>query len=516
MPHPRQSTDTEANTSTPKPGGLAAEAFLRSIKREDIDAHRPAYHEPRFSSDGFREPDRRSSSITSLSRFYPEHGMGRHSSTSSDGVESFFWLPGGSFTHPANSGALYNFWPSITEWSPLGRLPAGDQPAPLPHSRNISVGKSHGQVGAPSGTDSFPWRQASFPGVSQAASFTGSAGPALSFTAADQETRKLISSAAGEPSVSSIAEAQVLAHLREAQRLLASTGDKFPTNKHLQELLSGAENSICEDAGRASSNVNRTCQEAERRASSAGEGPRHPTALPPYPTLVGSAASMDSFSAALRDRAAAGYLAAMQQHAAQTQHHWLNAARSLGSSRFLPIDHSDHLSLESSGAKWQRRADGSFDAVAPASPSDRPGCEESPATSSGGRSPGLRSEAAAGATSLKKRRAGDMQKTPKHMTCHVCQETFPIETVKPYLRCRRICAACCYAPVCVSKDGKAVKFCQLCSKAHDASDFDPGRRSCRAELRKHAQRRREHRRSSATPSCVATLAVSHSSDHESG
>ena len=95
--------------------------------------------------------------------------------------------------------------------------------------------------------------------------------------------------------------------------------------------------------------------------------------------------------------------------------------------------------------------------------------------------------------------------------CHVCDKEIDQSIVKPYLLCRRICAACCMATVSY-RDGQAVKYCQLCSRAHAEADFDPGRKSCRAELEKHAERRRNHRaalrrQKDAASSSAATTAA---------
>uniref|UniRef100_A0A061QPH2 SBP-type domain-containing protein n=1 Tax=Tetraselmis sp. GSL018 TaxID=582737 RepID=A0A061QPH2_9CHLO len=85
------------------------------------------------------------------------------------------------------------------------------------------------------------------------------------------------------------------------------------------------------------------------------------------------------------------------------------------------------------------------------------------------------------------------RKPPKLFHCHVCGTAVRSDAVNSYRRRRRVCTTCFKAWVCY-QDGKPVRFCQSCSRAHDIADFDEGRRSCREELRKHASRRREQRR----------------------
>jgi len=73
--------------------------------------------------------------------------------------------------------------------------------------------------------------------------------------------------------------------------------------------------------------------------------------------------------------------------------------------------------------------------------------------------------------------------------CYVCHETTDASHMKSYLRNRKICDHCRSADSCL-KNGRPVKYCQLCSWIHPVIEFDVGRKSCRTELKRHNERRR--------------------------
>lgn len=76
------------------------------------------------------------------------------------------------------------------------------------------------------------------------------------------------------------------------------------------------------------------------------------------------------------------------------------------------------------------------------------------------------------------------------ITCQVCLKTVPSSSIRKYIRVRKVCNDCRTSPL-VVKNGKEMRFCQLCSWFHHIECFDGKRHSCRAALEKHNQRRRQ-------------------------
>jgi hypothetical protein len=61
--------------------------------------------------------------------------------------------------------------------------------------------------------------------------------------------------------------------------------------------------------------------------------------------------------------------------------------------------------------------------------------------------------------------------------------------LKTYYRRRKICGEHHAAPE-ILVDGEALRFCQQCALLQPLTDFEPGRRSCIAALKKHNARRK--------------------------
>eukprot|EP00873_Tetraselmis_striata_P004681 jgi/Tetstr1/424945/TSEL_015438.t1 len=73
--------------------------------------------------------------------------------------------------------------------------------------------------------------------------------------------------------------------------------------------------------------------------------------------------------------------------------------------------------------------------------------------------------------------------------CYICHRKTDAAHMKRYMRNRKVCDTCRNAEFCVKNDRK-VKYCQLCSWVHPVEEFDAGRRSCKAELKRHNERRK--------------------------
>mmetsp|Transcript_37361 Transcript_37361/g.105420 ORF Transcript_37361/g.105420 Transcript_37361/m.105420 type:complete len:565 (-) Transcript_37361:247-1941(-) len=512
------------------------EARLARPPQPKISHFHSHFTAPRFSSDGFREPDsvpeRRSAPLGSTamapdSSTTASHGGGQHVTQHSSqatgaqhysvcsDLDSVHWMQGFG---PAPYSP-YAAWPPPPADLSLLRRHSGDGHL----NRNPFSARGEELREAAS-----TWRQ--FPGASRFQS-----GYPFPDTHIPDEHQDLVgrsdSNSYALPSDTvpqSSAEDQALAHLLEAQRLLLSSKQpatspdaaSMSSAKRLLDLISGAASSLAEDDAGASDDHRSVAREGgeQYRTTSAISDPLRPSTggypascLPPEYMLSADL----SFAAAVRNRA---YFMALQQHRSDYQR--LQAAAHMhsvaGASPMPTAGLSRYReSLTSASSPSARRTDqhpltrDGSDPAFTVTWSVQSGARQS----EGGAYPEhqVRQAASVSTRSPRKRRAAsESQNESKHMTCHVCEKIFLLESVKPYLRCRRICAACCYAPICYSKDGKAVKFCQLCSKAHDVADFDPGRRSCREELKKHAQRRREHRRSSATTSTGCSRLSDHS------
>ncbi|KAL4433435.1 hypothetical protein ABPG77_010288 [Micractinium sp. CCAP 211/92] len=60
---------------------------------------------------------------------------------------------------------------------------------------------------------------------------------------------------------------------------------------------------------------------------------------------------------------------------------------------------------------------------------------------------------------------------------------------------------------CIERDGVPCRFCQQCAKFHPVEEFEPGLRSCRAQLARHAARRRKNRTAQAVLMATAGQAA---------
>eukprot|EP00873_Tetraselmis_striata_P021801 jgi/Tetstr1/442065/TSEL_030244.t1 len=85
------------------------------------------------------------------------------------------------------------------------------------------------------------------------------------------------------------------------------------------------------------------------------------------------------------------------------------------------------------------------------------------------------------------------------ISCQVCQEPVDTNSIRKYIRCRKVCNMCRNSSS-VMKDGKEKRFCQLCSWFHDIEKFEGERHSCRYALKKHNERRRSKTQAKARAS----------------
>lgn len=74
--------------------------------------------------------------------------------------------------------------------------------------------------------------------------------------------------------------------------------------------------------------------------------------------------------------------------------------------------------------------------------------------------------------------------------CQVCAKEVPSNSIRKYIRVRKVCNGC-RTSECVVKNGKKMRFCQLCSWFHPVDNFEGKRHSCKNALEKHNQRRRQ-------------------------
>jgi len=76
----------------------------------------------------------------------------------------------------------------------------------------------------------------------------------------------------------------------------------------------------------------------------------------------------------------------------------------------------------------------------------------------------------------------------KKRRCQVdsCRED--LTNASTYCKRRKICEACIRS-LTVLDEGRMMRYCQQCSKLHDAAEFDGAKRSCRRKLRRVAERR---------------------------
>ena len=97
--------------------------------------------------------------------------------------------------------------------------------------------------------------------------------------------------------------------------------------------------------------------------------------------------------------------------------------------------------------------------------------------------------AAASATAAKPAAAAGTERTDT-ITCQVCAQVVPSNSIRKYIRVRKVCNACRTSD-CVMKNGKKMRFCQLCSWFHPVDNFEGTRHSCKSALVKHNERRRQ-------------------------
>ncbi|KAK9840856.1 hypothetical protein WJX84_003652 [Apatococcus fuscideae] len=119
-------------------------------------------------------------------------------------------------------------------------------------------------------------------------------------------------------------------------------------------------------------------------------------------------------------------------------------------------------------------------AVHKAAPSHRPRLEKSPVSTPAGKAPKVRSSLAGS--------NGQKKKVPMNCQVEGCHKS--LSTEKDYYRRYRICEEHLKLSS-LLKDGEAQRFCQQCGKFHPLDDFDADKRSCRARLELHNNRRRK-------------------------
>ncbi|KAK9858841.1 hypothetical protein WJX84_006903 [Apatococcus fuscideae] len=91
--------------------------------------------------------------------------------------------------------------------------------------------------------------------------------------------------------------------------------------------------------------------------------------------------------------------------------------------------------------------------------------------------------------------SGQKKKVPMHCQVEGCDKNLSHE--KDYYRRYRICEEHLKLSS-LLKDGEAQRFCQQCGRFHPLEDFDADKRSCRARLQLHNNRRRKRDEAPAT------------------